>query len=98
MMECGAYSEDWHLIHLLPHESVQAGIDVRGKILMPIHWGKFSLAYHAWNEPIKEFSKEAVKKKMPLISPQIGGIIKAPFQPDNWWSSNTGIIKMKTVD
>lgn len=92
-MECGQYSEDWHQIHLLPSETVQAGIDVKGKVLMPIHWGKFSLGYHGWLEPIREFSKEAVKRNVSYISPQIGEVIAEPFEKMDWWNTNSRLTR-----
>ena len=33
--------------------TVQAHLDLRGKVLLPIHWGKFNLSIHAWTEPIE---------------------------------------------
>jgi L-ascorbate metabolism protein UlaG (beta-lactamase superfamily) len=36
-MECGAYNEKWHYVHMYPEETVQAHIDLKGKILHPIH-------------------------------------------------------------
>jgi L-ascorbate metabolism protein UlaG (beta-lactamase superfamily) len=56
---------------MTPEESVQAGIDVKAKLLFPIHWGKFDLSSHNWDEPIKRFSKEAKNKNIPIITPAI---------------------------
>ncbi len=85
LIECGAYSRDWKLIHLLPEESVQACLDLKSKMAMPIHWGKFNLAYHAWLEPIQRFSKAANNNNLPFMAPQIGQTINTPFEPKNWW-------------
>lgn len=48
----------WEAIHMMPEQSVQAGIDVKGKLLMPIHWGGFELSVHTWTEPIIRFKEE----------------------------------------
>ena len=37
---------------MAPEEAVQAHGDVRGAALLPVHWGTFNLAFHAWDEPI----------------------------------------------
>lgn len=37
---------------MLPEETVQAHIDVKGELLLPIHWGAFTLALHEWSDPI----------------------------------------------
>lgn len=52
LMECGQYDPRWSAIHMLPEETVQAHIDVQGELLLPIHWGAFTLALHEWSDPI----------------------------------------------
>ncbi|MCL4144586.1 UNVERIFIED_CONTAM: hypothetical protein GTU68_002423, partial [Idotea baltica] len=39
MLECGQYNEKWANIHMMPEQTAQANIDLKGKIMMPIHWG-----------------------------------------------------------
>ncbi|MFP3393837.1 MBL fold metallo-hydrolase, partial [Brevibacillus sp. SIMBA_076] len=59
LMECGQYDTRWSAIHMLPEETVQAHIDVKGELLVPIHWGAFTLALHEWSDPIERVTKEA---------------------------------------
>ena len=47
---------------MLPEQSVQAGIDLNAHILFPIHWSKFDLSSHIWDEPINRFIAEANKQ------------------------------------
>ena len=42
----------WKYIHMLPHEVADAAEDLKAKVLLPVHWGKFMLANHNWDEPI----------------------------------------------
>lgn len=72
ILECGQYNEYWKYIHMMPEQVVQAATDLKAKTLMPVHWGKFSLALHAWDESIKEVTQEAKKQNMPLLTPMIG--------------------------
>ncbi len=72
MVECGQYNENWHQIHMMPEESVQAAIDVRGKVMMPIHWGAFNLSLHVWTDPIVRSRKEADLRNVMIVSPFIG--------------------------
>lgn len=67
MLECGQYNELWKEIHMLPEQTVQANIDLKGKMLMPIHWGAFSLSLHKWNEPVERLTKYAQIKKCTSI-------------------------------
>ncbi|MEC3908131.1 MBL fold metallo-hydrolase [Tamlana sp. 2201CG12-4] len=75
MMECGQYNKLWPLIHMMPEETVQAGIDVKAKVIMPIHWGAFKLAMHDWNDPVKRVFNKANELNIPIITPKIGKII-----------------------
>ena len=34
-------------------------IDLKGKYMMPIHWGRFNLSLHSWTDPIDRATKEA---------------------------------------
>lgn len=72
LLECGQYNEYWKYIHMMPEEVVQAGKDLKAKKVMPVHWAKFSLALHDWDEPIKRVTAEAEKQDLPLLTPMIG--------------------------
>ncbi|WP_242928286.1 MBL fold metallo-hydrolase [Pontibacter vulgaris] len=87
LMECGQYNELWPNIHMMPEQTVQAHLDLKGKLLMPIHWGAFALAMHTWTDPIERVSKEAAKLQVPMATPLIGESLvlgkKAPGKV--WW-------------
>lgn len=75
LLECGQYNKSWKYIHLMPEETVQASIDLKAKTLMPVHWGKFALALHDWDEPIERVTKEAHRLNVPIIHPMIGELV-----------------------
>lgn len=87
LIECGAYNEDWHDIHMMPEESAQACVDLSGRLMMPIHWGAFSLALHSWTEPVTRLSKKAEELGVRLVTPVIGEEVIVPvYIPDKqWW-------------
>ncbi|MFH0733345.1 MAG: MBL fold metallo-hydrolase [bacterium] len=87
LMECGAYNEAWHHIHMYPEETVQAHIDLKGKILQPIHWGTFNLALHAWYEPMVRVIKEANIEGVNVALPIIGETTEyGKYTPtEKWW-------------
>ncbi|HTB52247.1 MAG TPA: MBL fold metallo-hydrolase [Ferruginibacter sp.] len=72
ILECGQYNKYWKYIHMFPEQVVQAGIDLQATKIFPVHWSKFSLATHAWDEPIIRIRAESVKRNVPLITPIIG--------------------------
>jgi len=87
ILEAGQYNTMWPLIHLMPEETVQAAVDLNSKALLPVHWGKFSLAMHAWNDPIKRVMIKAESLNMKVYSPKIGQPLNldGSFQTENWW-------------
>ena len=89
ILESGQYNEMWKPIHMMPEETVQASIDLKSKVLMPVHWGKFSLALHPWNEPIERVIKKAGELNAKLTTPLIGEpVIIGENYPDKMWWRN----------
>lgn len=89
LLECGQYGRDWPTIHMFPEEVAQAAVDLRAKTVLPVHWAKFALAYHAWNEPIERLMKRADEMHVPLTTPRIGEpvVIGRADQPRAaWWN------------
>ena len=75
LLECGQYNTYWKYIHMMPEQTVQAAIDLKAKTLMPVHWAKFALAYHAWDEPIERVTREAHRLNFPIVHPMIGELL-----------------------
>ncbi|RAU96148.1 hypothetical protein DQG13_21005 [Paenibacillus sp. YN15] len=88
LMECGQYNERWAAIHMLPEETVQAHQDVGGKLLLPIHWGAFTLSLHAWTEPVERAVAAAEKQGVAIATPRIGEPVllgRPPHSSTRWW-------------
>ncbi|MFB7916836.1 MBL fold metallo-hydrolase [Streptomyces sp. NPDC056061] len=81
----------WPDIHMTPAEGVEAHLDLQGRkphgVLLPIHWGTFNLAFHAWAEPGEWTVDAAADAGQPVAVPRPG----EPFEPagilptDPWW-------------
>lgn len=88
LMECGQYNEQWQAIHMMPEETVQAAIDVKSKLLLPIHWGAFTLAFHEWTDPVVRAVQAAEEKGIPITTPFIGDPILVrsdEIANSAWW-------------
>jgi L-ascorbate metabolism protein UlaG (beta-lactamase superfamily) len=72
ILECGQYDKSWKYIHMMPEEVVQAGFDLNTKRVIPVHWSKFSLGNHPWDEPILRYTTEAEKQSQKFVAPYIG--------------------------
>ena len=91
MMECGQYNEKWADIHMMPEQTVQASIDIKSNMTMPIHWAAFTLSIHSWKEPVERFSNKAKEENLNFIIPKIGEEIKLINSETNfkdWWLKN----------
>ena len=88
ILECGQYGRDWPNIHMFPEEVAQAAQDLHAKTLLPVHWAKFSLAMHPWNEPIQRLTKAAVEKNLNVTTPKIGEplVVNERYPKSVWWN------------
>jgi len=87
LLECGQYNEYWKYIHMMPEQTVQAALDLKAKTMMPVHWAKFALALHAWDESIERVTKEAQRLDVPIIHPMIGELVDLNDfgTQSEWW-------------
>ena len=73
---------------MFPHQTVQAALDVGARRLMPIHWGMFSLARHAWDEPVRRSSAFARQRGLPLLTPMLGELFDSRSSGSgDWWQN-----------
>ena len=88
-LECGAYDDKWKMVHMFPEQTVQAHLDLKGKILHPIHWGTFNLALHSWYDPMERFAAAADKKGIQYVTPETGGsvVYGSSIKTNKWWKA-----------
>ena len=87
MLEVGAFHPAWGDIHLGPHNALKALKLLGGGAFLPVHWGTFSLAMHAWDEPAETLLSLAPQQGVHLLMPQLGQAVE-PVQVDSvtpWW-------------
>jgi L-ascorbate metabolism protein UlaG (beta-lactamase superfamily) len=90
LMECGQYDERWPNIHMQPEQTLAAHLDLRGKRMMPLHWGAFVLALHPWADSVERVRKAAADVGAKIVTPKIGEVvvIKAAEYPTTpWWKA-----------
>jgi L-ascorbate metabolism protein UlaG (beta-lactamase superfamily) len=89
LIQVGAYAPAWPEIHMFPEEAITAHLDLRGKLLIPVHWATFNLAVHPWAEPIDRLWREAKARDVRLAVPRPGErvVVDAPPPVDGWWQA-----------
>ena len=87
MLEVGGRHPAWGDMHLGPENALEALALLGGGPFLPVHWGTFSLATHAWDEPAETLLRLAPKAGARLGMPRLG----EPIEPshlegvDPWW-------------
>ena len=86
MLEIGAFDPLWSDIHMGPDGAIRTFRAMGNNgVLMPIHWGLFNLALHAWRQPIeKMFAEENLK----LWTPEPGlptELVSGQELRSEWW-------------
>jgi L-ascorbate metabolism protein UlaG (beta-lactamase superfamily) len=90
ILDSGQYSENWRYVHMMPEDAARAAGDLRAKALLPAHAGKFSIAYHSWDDPFIRLSEASREAGYRLLTPTIGepvnlGDAAQTFSP--WWTN-----------
>ena len=87
MIEIGQYGEGWPDWHLGPEQAIVTHQRVKGRVMIPVHWGTFALAYHGWTEPIERALVAAQAAGVTLVAPRPGQPVEptAPPALDRWW-------------
>jgi L-ascorbate metabolism protein UlaG (beta-lactamase superfamily) len=86
MLEIGAFYPAWGDMHLGPDNAVKAHA-MLGGAFMPVHWGTFSLAMHAWDQPAERLLELVPHADAELLMPILG----QPVEPAHaqivkpWW-------------
>ncbi|CAM2878814.1 MBL fold metallo-hydrolase [Paenibacillus sediminis] len=88
LMECGQYDKRWANIHMFPEQTVQAHLDVKGKVMIPVHWAAFTLSFHDWTDPIERVLKAAKERGVAISTPKIGEKVivgSSEYPTSTWW-------------
>jgi hypothetical protein len=87
MLEVGAFHPAWGDIHLGPLNALKAHALLGGGALLPVHWGTFSLAMHAWDEPANTLLAHADPAAARLLMPRLGEAVEPAQQRpvEVWW-------------
>jgi L-ascorbate metabolism protein UlaG (beta-lactamase superfamily) len=89
MLEIGAFNEMWKQIHMGPDGAAKAFKDMGAAgLLMPIHWGLFDLALHAWDQPIGRLLEVADAEGVRLWAPEPGRpteVVRGVEVRSDWW-------------
>jgi L-ascorbate metabolism protein UlaG (beta-lactamase superfamily) len=87
MLEVGAFHPAWGDIHLGPENALKALALLGGGAFLPVHWGTFSLAMHAWDQPAEDLLRLGEKVGSQLVMPRLGEAIEPEHaaRAHAWW-------------
>jgi L-ascorbate metabolism protein UlaG (beta-lactamase superfamily) len=87
MLEVGAFHPAWGDIHLGPENALSALGLLGNAPFLPVHWGTFNLAIHAWDDPAETLLARAPAAGARLVMPKLGQPVE-PAHVDGvepWW-------------
>ena len=87
MIEIGAYHKHLDDIHVGPVQAIDLHLSLRGKMLLPIHWGTFNIGIHAWSDPVEKMIIAATKKSVNFVVPKPGQPVSTDksIALKKWW-------------
>jgi len=87
LIEIGAYNKAWRDYHIGPEQALDAHRMLDGKLMIPVHWGTFNLAFHSWTEPAERLIVAAQRAKIAIAIPRPGVTVDVAHPPDveKWW-------------
>lgn len=101
MLEVGAFHPAWGDIHLGPVNALKAHALLGGGAFLPVHWGTFSLAMHAWDEPVETLLQLAPSQGVPLLMPRLGEAVEPAHLEAvvPWWRGlDEGVPPARTAE
>jgi L-ascorbate metabolism protein UlaG (beta-lactamase superfamily) len=90
IIENGQYNENWKDIHLMPEDLVRAAKDLNARRLFTVHNSKYTIARHAWKEPLENISRASETESLNLITPMIGEPVYLNDEAQvfqKWWKN-----------
>jgi L-ascorbate metabolism protein UlaG (beta-lactamase superfamily) len=87
MLEVGAFHPSWGDIHLGPEHALEALGLLGNAPFLPVHWGTFNLAMHAWDQPAERLLELGPKAGARLVMPRLGEPVEPEHaeEVDPWW-------------
>ena len=69
VLPIGAYRPEWFMgpVHMSPKEAVQAALDLKATMAVPMHYGTFALADDGEAEPVAELNAALVVQPAPFV-------------------------------
>ena len=92
MLEVGAFHPSWGDMHLGPDNALKAAALLGGGTFLPIHWGTFALAMHAWDQPAERLLQLAPQSAAQLLMPRLGEATEPAHAEriEPWWRGSAG--------
>lgn len=87
MLEVGGFHPAWDHIHLGPANALEAFRMLGGGRFMPVHWGTFNLALHAWDWPAEMVVSLAGDAGVDPLMPRFGAAFEVArgLELEPWW-------------
>ena len=78
MIGIGAYKPRWFMKanHISPYDALTASADMNSHVTIPMHYGTFDLSNEPMHDPPHVFAREAKRRNMHVLIPELGEVVK----------------------
>lgn len=84
-IENGQYDKRWPDDHMFPSLTAQAAFDINPQRIVPVHWGAYAMAFHPWNESVRESIPMMRDKGLTPLTPYQGQVFDINTQTSEWY-------------
>ena len=88
VLDSGQYNENWRWVHMMPEDTALAANDLNAGAVLPVHTGKFAMAYHAWDDPFIRMAEAGRGQPFALVMPVPGESVSLEDPREyisGWW-------------
>ncbi|UQZ91167.1 MBL fold metallo-hydrolase [Deltaproteobacteria bacterium Smac51] len=92
MLDSGQYDPQWANIHMNPEQAAQAAEDLKAAAYLPAHAGRFTIAYHAWDDPFVRAAAASDGRPFRFVTPMIGEPVRLGDDSQaftRWWEADS---------
>lgn len=84
-IENGQYDRRWPDDHMFPDLTAKAAAEVKPQRVIPVHWGAYTMAFHAWNEPVKQSIPAMRELGLNPLTPLQGQVFDKTTEMQEWY-------------
>lgn len=84
-IENGQYDRRWPDDHMLPASTAQSALDVKARRVVPVHWGAYTMAFHNWDDSVRQSVPIMRERGLQPMTPMQGQVFDVGTETEEWY-------------